>query len=108
MLPFIWAAAGLIAFVLALGLGGTWRRAGALVLLGLGLGVAWLVVGYFSATPSGQPRDCSDCSDYLGRWWEPGFAVFVIGLTSFAWVFGALVGASIRRLRSRTSRRTRS
>src|SRR2546426_3893320 len=102
MLPLIWAAAGLIAFVLALGLGRTWRLAGTLVLLGLGLGVAWMVVGYLSATPSDQPRDCSDCSAYLGRWWEPGFAVFVIGLTFFAWALGALVGASIRRLRART------
>jgi hypothetical protein len=57
---------------------------------------------YLAATPSEQPRDCSDCSAYLGRWWEPGFAVFVIGLMVAAWILGVLAGAGIRRLRCAT------
>jgi hypothetical protein len=99
MLAIIWAAAALVGCALAVIRGVTWRRTGALVLIGLGLGLAFLISGYLNATPSDQPRDCSDCSDYLGRWWEPGFAIFVIALTFAAWVLGVLVGASIRRLR---------
>ena len=73
------------------------------ILVGLGLtaGLAWLVVGYFMATPSDQRPDCSDCYVYLGRWWEPGFAVFIIGLTFVAWMFGVLVGSAARAIKLR-------
>ena len=50
MIPLIWGIAALVGFALALAFGRTWRRTGALVLLGLVLAVAWLVVGYFMAT----------------------------------------------------------
>ena len=99
MLPLLWAVAGLLGFALALLVGTSWRRTGVLAFLGVALGLAWLVAGYFLSTPSDQPRDCSDCSDYLGRWWEPGLALFVVGLASTAWVLGVLVGRSIRVLR---------
>lgn len=79
MIPLIWRIAALVGFALALAFGQTWRRtgAGALVLLGLARAVACLIVGYSMATPSDQPRDCSDCYVYLRRWWEPGLAVFI-------------------------------
>ena len=102
MIPLIWGIGALVGFALALGVGRTWHRRGALVLLGLALGVAWLVVGYFMATPSDQPRDCSDCYVYLGRWWEPGFAVFIAGPTFVAWILGVLLGSAAR---ARTRRR---
>jgi hypothetical protein len=96
MLFLIWALAGLVGLVLALVRGGSWRRAGVLASAGICLGLAWLILGYLASTPSDKPRDCSDCVDYLGRWWEPGFALFVIGLAALAWVSGVLVGTGIR------------
>jgi len=107
MIPLIWGIAGLVGFALALAFGRTWRRTGALVLLGLVLAVAWLVVGYFMATPSNHPRDCSDCYVYLGRWWEPGFAVFIIGLTLVAWALGVLLGSATRATTRRLPAATR-
>ncbi|SRR6266851_998540 len=107
MIPLIWGIATLVGFALALGFGRTWRRTDALVLLGLALAVAWLVVGYLMAAPSDQPRDCSDCSVYLGRWWEPGFAVFIIGLTLVAWTLGVLLGSATRATTRRRPAATR-
>ena len=107
MIPLIWGIAALVGFALALALGRTWRRTGALVLLGLALALAWLVVGYLLATPGDQPRDCSDCSVYLGRWWEPGLAVFIIGLTLVAWTLGVFLGSATRATTGRRPAATR-
>lgn len=96
MIPILAAVAGVTALFLGVALGGTWRRSALLLLLGFGLGLALLAAAYFTATPSDQRQDCSDCSVYLGRWWEPGFVVFVIGLALIAWVVGLLVGSGIR------------
>lgn len=96
MIPVLAAAAGVTALVLAIALGGTWRRTVALLLLGIVLGLALLAAAYFTAAPADQRQDCSDCYVYLGRWWEPGFAVFVIVLALIPWVLGALVGSGIR------------
>jgi len=90
------AIAGVIALVLAATLGGTWRRAAALLLLGVGLGLALLVAAYLTANPSDQRPGCHDCYVYLGRWWEPGFVVFIIGVALIPWVLGVLVGSGIR------------
>lgn len=96
MIPILAAAAGVTALLLGVALGGTLRRTAALLLLGVGLGLALLVVAYFTATPSDQRQDCSDCYVYLGRWWEPGFALFVIGLALITWALGVLPGSGIR------------
>jgi hypothetical protein len=96
VIPILAAAAGVTALLLGIALGGTFRRTAALLLLGFGLGLALLVVSYFTATPSDQRQDCSDCYAYLGRWWEPGFAVFAIGLALIPWVVGVFVGSGIR------------
>lgn len=96
MIPVLAAGAGVTALVLGIALRGTWRRTAALLLLGVGLGLALLAAAYFTATPADQRQDCSDCYVYLGRWWEPGFAVFVIVLALITWALGALVGSGIR------------
>jgi hypothetical protein len=109
MIPILAVVAGVTALLLGVALGGTWRRTTVLLLLGLGLGLASLAVAYLTATPSDQRQDCSDCYDYLGRWWEPGFAVFVIGLALIPWMLGLLVGSGIhvslrrRRIRRRSA-----
>ena len=99
-LLLVWAVPGVLGLVLALTLGRTWGRIGALVVMGLVLGLAWLAVAYFAATPSDQPRDCSDCYESFGRWWEPNWALFVIGVSCALWALGVLVGAALRRGRA--------
>ena len=90
--------AGLAAFLLSLAAGRTGRRVGLLVLLGIGLAAAWILLAYFSANPSDQRPACSDCGVYLGRWWEPGFVLFIVGANLVAWIVGVLVGAGLRSL----------
>src|SRR5438876_12058573 len=97
-----------MALALALALGTTWRRSARLLLLGLSLALAWLLSAYFTATPGDEPRpNCSDCGVYLGRWWEPGLAVFVIGTNFIAWTVGVLVGSAVRASTRRAAARRR-
>ena len=91
--------AGLAAFLLSLAAGRTRRRIGLLVVLGIALAVAWILLAYLSANPSDQRPDCSDCGVYLGRWWEPGFVLLIVGANLLAWIAGVLVGAGLRSLR---------
>jgi hypothetical protein len=71
-----------------------------LIALGLALGAGWLAYAYFSASSEFATRNCSDCYLYLGRWWEPAFALLVIGFFVIWWVFGVAVGW-VARLASR-------
>jgi hypothetical protein len=64
-------------------------------LAGFLLAVAWLVVGYLAAPT--EPGHCSDCREFLGRWWEPELALFFEGLALASWLAGVGVGAAIRR-----------
>jgi hypothetical protein len=80
-----------VALVLTVAFGSTKRVA----LAGVLLAVVWLVVGYLAAPT--EPGHCSDCREFLGRWWEPEFAVFVEGLALAAWLAGTGLGAAIRR-----------
>lgn len=104
-LPILLGIAWLVGFLLALALARTWRRTGGLALLGLCLALGSLAFAYFTATPSDQKQDCSDCYVYLGRWWEPGFALFFIGLTFTAWILGVLIGWGARATARRTVNR---
>jgi hypothetical protein len=67
-------------------------------LLGLLLAVAWLVLGYLTAPT--EPGHCSDCREFLGRWWEPELGLFVEGLAIAGWLAGVGLGAAIRRSES--------
>lgn len=80
-----------MALVLTVAFGLTRRVA----LAGFLLAVAWLVVGYL-ASPT-EPGHCSDCREFLGRWWEPELGLFVDGLAFAAWLAGVGFGAAIRR-----------
>jgi hypothetical protein len=67
-------------FVFGLALGALFGRRGwhFLVLLALGilLGFGLLLYAYLVAPPYySQPNGCSDCEEYLGRWWEPAFVL---------------------------------
>ena len=88
--------ATLFAFLLTLTLGTTARRVASLVALGFALGAGWLAYAYFSAPSESAARNCSDCYLYLGRWWEPGFAVFIVGFSVVCWIIGVAVGWTAR------------
>ncbi len=95
---YLGGVAGLAASLLSLAVSRTRRRVGLLVVLGIALAVAWILVAYFSANPSDQRPDCSDCGVYLGRWWEPGLLLFIVAANLVAWITGVLVGAGLRSL----------
>ena len=77
---------------------------GLLIGCGVCLAIAWSLIAYFSANPADKRPDCSDCSVYLGRWWEPGLVLFIVGANLVAWIIGVLVGAAIRSLRQPRAR----
>ena len=72
-----------------------WRKNSLwMALIGVVLGCAYVVWAYYASPPSGAPYDgCSDCENYLGRWWEPQFTVFLAVIGYILWLLG--VGAGI-------------
>ena len=86
----------LLAFLLTLTLGTTARRIVLLIALGIALGAGLLAYAYFSASSEFATRNCSDCYLYLGRWWEPGFAAFIVGFSVILWILGVAVGWTAR------------
>ncbi len=81
--------------VLARTFGGTWKRAGVLVLLGFAFAAALFFAAYF-VSPT-EPSGCSDCTEVWGRWWEPGLLLYWLTLLLMAWIVGVLIGAALRR-----------
>ena len=77
-------------FLLSFAAGQSGRCVRLLVVLGIALAIAWVLFAYFSANPSDQRPDCSDCGVYLGRWGEPGFVLFMVGANPVAWIAGVL------------------
>jgi hypothetical protein len=62
---------------------------GAVIGLGVLLGIAFFLAGYFSAPPSSAPYNgCSDCENFLGRWWEPRFTGILDLIGFFGWLVG--------------------
>jgi hypothetical protein len=95
---YLGGVAGVIAFVLALYAGGTIKRTGLLLGVGLCLTAAWLLLIYLSATPSDQSPGCSDCGIHFGRWLDMAAIVIVVGGNAVAWVLGVLLGSGLRAL----------
>ena len=86
---------GAAAFLLATGS----RRIAFLLAVGIVLavalfGLAWLV-SPASAEEAGN--SCSDCSQWLGRFWEGGLVLFLLGFELVGWWVGVLAGAALRR-----------
>ena len=102
---YLGGVAGLAAFLFSLAASRSWRHVALLIGLGAALAVGWILLAYFSANPSDERPDCSDCGVYLGRWWEPGFVLLIVGANFVAWVAGVLAGVGLRsiyRLRLRS------
>ncbi|TML56599.1 MAG: hypothetical protein E6G18_16425 [Actinobacteria bacterium] len=101
---YLGGVAGVVAFALALYAGGTLRRTGLLLGVGLCLTIAWLLAVYLSAKPISQSPDCSDCGAHFGRWLDTA-AIFVgVGGNALSWLVGTIAGSSLRALLRRPSR----
>lgn len=72
-----------------------WPKSGRWVAVaGLVLAIGYVVLAYYQSPPSSAPYNgCSDCGNYLGRWWEPQFEVFLALIWYGLWLVG--VGAGI-------------
>ena len=68
---------------------GPWMAAAGLV-----LAIGYVVLAYSQSPPSSAPYNgCSDCGNYLGRWWEPQFTIVLAVIGYGLWLLG--VGAGI-------------
>ena len=75
------------------------RSTAAAVALGMGLGFEVVLWAYFTSPPSAAPYNgCSDCKNYVGRWWEPDFVAFIVVIGYFFWLFGIGAGIGVRGL----------
>jgi hypothetical protein len=72
-----------------------WPRKGPwMALVGVAPGCAFVVWAYYTSPRSGAPCDgCSDCENYLGRWWEPQFVMLLAVTGYILWLLG--IGADI-------------
>jgi hypothetical protein len=67
------------------------RSLAGLVALGALVGFLLVLLAYLQA-----PRiydGCSDCEQYLGRWWEPVFVGFIVAVGFVTYLVGIGVGA---------------
>ena len=101
---YLGGVAGVVAFALALYAGGTLRRTGLLIGLGLCLTIAWLLAVYLSAKPTSQSADCSDCGAHFGRWLDTAAIFAVVGGNALSWLVGTIAGSSLRALLRRPSK----
>ena len=95
MWVFVWLGSPFIVGALA---GAAFARGrlstAAVAALGVGLGFGLVLYAYYSSPPSSAPYNCcSDCENFLGRWWEPNFAIFFVVIGYLYWLFG--IGAGV-------------
>jgi hypothetical protein len=91
------AGPGATAGVLALAFATNSRRTAALLGLGALLGLAFVLLAYYSAPTSASESNCSDCGYYGGRYWEPQVVIAILVWNLAAWSAAVLVGAAARR-----------
>jgi uncharacterized membrane protein len=98
MFTAIWLGGPAVAgALLAFGTRVGWKRAWILFVLGVVLALGLVIVVYLRA-PIDYAHDrsgCSDCGEYLGRWWEPDLVVFVVLVGYVFWSLGVLVGLAL-------------
>jgi hypothetical protein len=68
-------------------------RLAPVAVLGLVLAGLFFLTTFLQAPTDTSPEGCSDCSEWLGRWWEPGFVLWIITVNLFAWSIGMMAGA---------------
>jgi uncharacterized membrane protein len=92
-LLYFGGAALLVSGILVALVGRTGVRLALVAGLGLVLAGAFFLWAFLEAATDTSPEDCSDCSEWLGRWWEPGFVLWIITVNLFAWSIGMMAGA---------------
>lgn len=86
--PFVLGLVATVLIRIRLPKNGPW-----MVVTGLVLAVGYVVSAYYQSPSSSAPFDgCSDCGDYLGRFWEPEFTIFVAVVGYGFWLLGVGTG----------------
>jgi hypothetical protein len=76
-----------------------WWSTVAVAAIGVGLGFGVVLWAYYSSPPSGAPYGgCSDCENFVGRWWEPTFVLSVVAIGYGFWLLGMGAGVASRKL----------
>jgi hypothetical protein len=89
----LWFGAFLLGLVLAAAFGKTWLRVYGLWGLGLLLGFLVVLAIYLNEPPDFAHANGTEGQMYLGRWWDPNFALLLTGFGYFGWAVGVGVGA---------------
>ena len=101
MFTLLWLGVPFLAALLLGGLVG-WGPLRLLMLLGVGvlLAAGFVLYAYLSAPVDAyhDTSGCEHCQQFLGRYWEPVFVVFLVVIAYFAWAAGMGIGALIRGL----------
>lgn len=94
MLVVFWfAGPAVVAALFALVAWIRWRNAYVPFALGIALALAYVAAAYVTAPPDYlHSHGQSDGELFLGRWWEPGFTVFVAVVGYASWAVGAVAG----------------
>jgi hypothetical protein len=89
--PF--SVAVLLSYAIGVGSGAAYKA----FAVGLVLAFAFVLVVYLRAPPDYQhSHGDEDGQMFLGRWWEPNFVFFLIGVAYLSWALGVLVGLLVR------------
>jgi hypothetical protein len=93
----IFGVPALVALLLAVIVATNGRRTVAVIAVGVALGIGYFLLAYFAAPVDyAHSQGCSDCEEFLGRWWEPKFQGYLDGIGFFGWLLGVGIGASLR------------
>jgi uncharacterized ion transporter superfamily protein YfcC len=65
--------------------------------VGVALALLWIVAVYLRAPTSAEEAQCSDCGEYLGRWWEPWLVAMFAVFGLVMWLVGGMTGQAVRR-----------
>lgn len=95
-------AAFVVAFVVGFVFATTNGRLGVVLALGVGLAIALFVLAAVSA-PAERPERCSDCTEWLGGWWEPALVVTLLVINLIAWTLAATIASYVRRRSGRSA-----
>ena len=104
MFVVVWLGAPFVAAaILRAAFARSWRRTLAIFGIGALLGVLVFFHAYLAAPRDFAHRNCSDCEELWGRWWEPRFVLFVVVIGYFSWLLGTCAGAFLRWLLAPTA-----
>jgi hypothetical protein len=79
-------------------LGAVFPKAYPLLGLGLLIGMGVVVWAYLASPPDALHANGTEGEQFLGRYWEPGWVFFVVGVGYVLYLVGVGVGAFTREL----------